>query len=234
MIIYQIKNTITGKSYIGQTIDSLNRRWSAHQSVAREKSPKWPFHRAIKKYGKENFKVEILTKAGDKKELDQLEKEYIRECNTLVPYGYNLDLGGQDSKERHILSRKKMSENQQKKPVYGIHIFTKEKISFPSIHAVKEKGFDSKCVMMCCARDPSHIQHKEYQWSYEGSLPDTRLSDRHNRFRPIIAKKGNQTIEFSTLQDVINQGYNRNGIFRALDKTRKTYKGFIWDYKNVS
>lgn len=85
MTVYLITNLINGKKYIGQTIQSVKRRWdyrvcNAGRCVALKS--------AIKKYGKENFKIESLHEASSLEELSIKESEYIKSFNTLAPNGY--------------------------------------------------------------------------------------------------------------------------------------------------
>lgn len=87
MIIYLITNKINGKQYIGQTSQSLKRRWNGHKksgsginSVVRA---------AINKYGYNNFFVEEIDSAINFEELNNLEKYYIKFYNTLSPSGGN-------------------------------------------------------------------------------------------------------------------------------------------------
>ena len=90
-IIYKITNTINGKSYIGQTIRPLKRRWQEHcQNVERCRA----LHRAITKYGKENFIVEEIDVADTSKELNDKEIYWIKFYNTMTPNGYNMTEGG--------------------------------------------------------------------------------------------------------------------------------------------
>ena len=49
--IYKITNKVNGKSYIGQTRNTVEFRWRQHYKAKDNKY----FHRAIQKYGKENF-----------------------------------------------------------------------------------------------------------------------------------------------------------------------------------
>ena len=58
-IIYKCTNLINGKIYIGQTIKGLKRRKALHEITA-DKNRGFYFHNAIRKYGKENFKLEII------------------------------------------------------------------------------------------------------------------------------------------------------------------------------
>lgn len=55
MIIYKVTNLINNKIYIGQTRYSLNIRKASHLHQSKNNSIVY-FHRAIKKYKKENFK----------------------------------------------------------------------------------------------------------------------------------------------------------------------------------
>lgn len=59
MIIYKATCVITGKSYVGQTKKSLRQRIREHN---KDKSNS-VFHKAIRKYGKQNFIWSIIKKA---------------------------------------------------------------------------------------------------------------------------------------------------------------------------
>ncbi len=105
-VIYMLINKINGKCYIGQSIDFNDR-------ISKYKNLKCKFQRklfnAFKKYGFNNFDVDILQKAKDKDELNELEKFYIQYFNT-IENGYNLKSGGSEilySKE----SKEKMSKS---------------------------------------------------------------------------------------------------------------------------
>jgi group I intron endonuclease len=52
-----------------------------------------PVCKAIAKYGKENFKIEILTHCSSQNELNEKELFYTNELNTWSPNGYNLKAG---------------------------------------------------------------------------------------------------------------------------------------------
>jgi group I intron endonuclease len=73
------------------------------------------------KYGTDNFKVEILENVIDEN-LDERETYYINTFNTLVPNGYNIQVGGQGKGRQHCeVSRKLMSESKlgEKNPNFG-------------------------------------------------------------------------------------------------------------------
>lgn len=94
MIIYKVTNKVNGKIYIGQTIRKMSYRWSQHGA----KKDNGFFARAIRKYGKENFTVEILASAFTIEYLNELEIFFIKKFNSLSPNGYNIDLGGKNEK----------------------------------------------------------------------------------------------------------------------------------------
>lgn len=90
-IIYKIQSKTTKKSYIGQTIYSCEYRWKKHLSQINCKTQCSALYNAIRKYGKDDFTIKILKNGNfTKKELNKLEKYYIKKHNTLSPFGYNL------------------------------------------------------------------------------------------------------------------------------------------------
>lgn len=119
--IYCVACLPTGKLYFGQTIRLIEERWERHIQEAHSGS-NYKFHRAIRKYGEENFTVEeVLTvSAPTKKELkaklDYVEIRLIKKFNTFRK-GYNMTLGG-DGQFGRIFSeesRRKMSESAKKR-----------------------------------------------------------------------------------------------------------------------
>ena len=104
--IYKITCIPSGKAYIGKTIyDAEKTRINKHLNGHGNRILK----RAVKKYGKDAFAIEILHDCIIPELLDMLEIEAIAKHNTLAPNGYNLTAGG----EGHALSdetRQKRSE----------------------------------------------------------------------------------------------------------------------------
>ena len=68
MYLYQITNLINNKVYIGQT-NNITKRWSNHKCC---NSPDMVIAKAIKKYGIENFKFEVLYRNVQIEEIDEL------------------------------------------------------------------------------------------------------------------------------------------------------------------
>src|SRR5437870_4743085 len=90
--LYKISNKINNKNYIGVTKRDPNERWNEHKHYAIKKNCKYILHRAIRKYGIENFKFEIILQSKD---FDYLLKEaeinFIQEYKSHVSQnGYNM------------------------------------------------------------------------------------------------------------------------------------------------
>lgn len=89
--IYIIRNKINGKVYIGQSVD-ITRRWWEHKSRAFDLNNNCfhkPLYQAFRKYGIENFELNILCECAEE-ELNKEEAKYIKQFNSLVPNGYNI------------------------------------------------------------------------------------------------------------------------------------------------
>ncbi len=91
--IYQIRNRITGKSYIGETIKEPERRWRQHIACAKTGKGCPALRDAFQKYGLESFEFKVLIICFDNDRFFY-EKEYIKKYNTQTPNGYNILPGG--------------------------------------------------------------------------------------------------------------------------------------------
>lgn len=97
----------SNKSYIGVS-KNPKKRFKGHSIHLSSYIGK-----AIRKYGKGNFKLEILDNAEEYSEAYLLEQKYIKKFNTICPNGYNLDSGGQGGREVSEKTRKKMCKAQE-------------------------------------------------------------------------------------------------------------------------
>lgn len=137
MLIYLITNRVNGKKYVGQTVQTLKNRWSAHKSTARRGRGKF-IANALRKYGEDTFDVDILTNCKNKKALDAAERWFIKMYQANDPkFGYNLSIGGggrsgvhqtlsEEHKRKISLSRKGQSNS---RPGYRHSEETRKKIS---------------------------------------------------------------------------------------------------------
>lgn len=92
--IYKYTNLINGMVYIGQTKQTLQQRDYKHQIQLNDNTY---FHRALKKYGRENFSLELVEENIPFDKLDEKEKFYIDFFDSFYTTGkgYNLTQGGQ-------------------------------------------------------------------------------------------------------------------------------------------
>lgn len=104
-LIYKITNKINKKIYIGQTIRSLKARWKRH---TRGTSRCTSLSNAIKKYGAENFTIEVIDKATTPDELNKKEIYWIAYYKSdEKEFGYNIQIGGRNgNKDHYKLSEK--------------------------------------------------------------------------------------------------------------------------------
>ena len=110
--IYMHTNTITGLSYIGQTIKSVEFRFRCHINEARrEGNTGSHFHRALNKYGEYVWDTVLLEDNIPIADLDSKECFYIEKYNTYYE-GYNMTKGGISGKGQIVSeeTRKKLSE----------------------------------------------------------------------------------------------------------------------------
>lgn len=98
--IYKITNIINNKSYIGLTTKTAEYRFKQHLNSKNSKVNKnCLLHKALRKYGNINFKIEtLIDNEFNIKKLIELEQFYIKKYNTysgISKTGYNLTLGGE-------------------------------------------------------------------------------------------------------------------------------------------
>jgi len=94
--IYRCENILNGKVYIGYTHKSLHKRTIEHKCLAK-KGSNFLFHKAIRKYGFEFFKWEVIFESLDKNFLlDEMEGYFIKQNNSFYEngFGYNMTFGG--------------------------------------------------------------------------------------------------------------------------------------------
>lgn len=90
MFIYKITNNVNKKVYIGQSIRPIEYRFKRHINDALNNVIDTHFARAIRKYGKDNFQIELIDNAKTQDELNLKEQYWIRYYkSTNSQYGYN-------------------------------------------------------------------------------------------------------------------------------------------------
>lgn len=89
--IYIIKNTINNKVYIGKTNQHITKRFKEHIRDSRKLNLQHrPLYKAMRKYGSDNFYIELLEETQDTAIREQF---WIEKFNSFH-YGYNATKGG--------------------------------------------------------------------------------------------------------------------------------------------
>lgn len=181
--IYKITNSLNEKVYVGQTTTSLKKRFHGHCYD----DAKNPINLAIKKYGKDNFKIELLEEVLTK-DLDSKEQFYIKTLNTLSPNGYNLRTGGHTGYKftdevKLKISKSKMGKKTKRiyhalsnntkydisrslngKNIQATNLKTNEITIFVSSHSASKFGFQPWNIIACCKG--KRKSHKGFQFIY--------------------------------------------------------------------
>ena len=138
--IYITTNLINGKQYIGDhSTNNLEDNYIGSGTY---------LVKAIKKYGKNVFKREILEHFNTKEESFNAQEKYIKEYNTLVPNGYNISMKGgygvpgsflNEETRKKIGDANKISLKGYKHTKEHIENFVKHKRGIPCLEETKEK-----------------------------------------------------------------------------------------------
>ena len=141
--IYCFTNIINNKKYVGQS-QSLQQRYSDHMSRAFNPNCNEYdsyFHRALRKYGKDNFHYEVLEYVTVD-QLDERERYWIYSLNTLIPHGYNISSGGQSN--RNVLSTLNIDDINSIRQLLRTTILTNEEIGVRfNVHATTISGINT-------------------------------------------------------------------------------------------
>lgn len=108
--IYKITNLINGKCYIGQST-YIPKRWKNHLISVNNPNSKeyyYPLYQAMRKYGSNNFKFEIIENCLPK-ELNEKEQYWILYYNSYKE-GYNQNEGGNSASHYIKLTQKQADE----------------------------------------------------------------------------------------------------------------------------
>ena len=114
--LYKITNLLNNKNYIGVTIRNPEDRFAEHK---RPSSTSF-IGKAIQSDGVENFSFEVLLTNIRDEDISQLECEYIKKFNSLLPNGYNADLGGIEYHRHSENIRKKYQRKEKEIKILNI------------------------------------------------------------------------------------------------------------------
>lgn len=234
--IYIITNLKNNMQYVGQTIQTIQQRFSGHKKSAKYNQDNTYLHRAMNKYGIDNFSVEEITSVDCETQeelsskLDSLEIHYIAKFNTLVPNGYNLTKGGTEGAE---LYKVKVDEYD----LIGNYIQTHDAL----IDAARYMGAtSSKSIIKCCNGESKFAFQRV--WRYHGEpfdkfeAPDLKFATRDYKLAPIdqYDKDGVFIQSFSSVIyacKYIGLNTSSSHISECCDGKLCTAYGYVWRYK---
>jgi hypothetical protein len=126
--VYLIKNEVNNKKYVGITKHSIESRFEDHVRCSKSlNKERRLLYQAMKKYGSENFKIEMLEECESGK-IYEAEQKWIKHYRSNdYGYGYNMTAGGEGCVDREYseetllkmseslkLQRSKMTKEQKK------------------------------------------------------------------------------------------------------------------------
>lgn len=215
MIIYKITNLLNNKCYIGQTKNSLIVRFTQH---CKEYEGCVYLNRAIKKYGKENFIVEVIKKCKNKDQLNIAEIKYIKKFNSLYPNGYNIRLGG-GSGNLSEETKKKISESK-----------TGKKLN------LTDQQRQNRSDMRKGNKNP--FFGKKHSKAAKDKIRNQKLGKKQNKEciekrvlknkKPIKCSNGKNYLSIKDAERELNL----NGIRKVLSGKRKQISGLTFEYIN--
>jgi hypothetical protein len=157
--IYRLTSP-SGKSYIGQTICPIEKRFKKHQQKS---SGCVAISGAIKKYGWENFEKEWNEIPDD--DLNFYEEMLIALLGTLSPDGYNLKEGGSNGKMSEESKQKnREAKLGEKNPMFGKPMSEEQK------QKNREAHLGEKSYMFGKTGENSPCSKRVYQYDLDGTF----------------------------------------------------------------
>ena len=228
-IVYRYTSP-SGKVYIGQTINEKLRK--RQHRYARETQS--AFHKAIKKYGFDSFKYDVLHRGfSSTEELNEFESFMISVHDCLVPFGYNKATGGQG--KHGVCDTVRVQRSETMKAYYAAHPRSAETI---------EKLRQAQLARMS---DPAKREHLRRLWlgkKRDGSCmtgwkhtPETLAKLlKVARRRPVeqLSLSGELIKTWPSINDAANHvKCAATKITAVCAGRRRSCRGFTWRYTGV-
>ena len=208
--IYKIENKKDNKIYIGQTTRDIEIRWKEH---FKKGSNCRYLSSAVKKYGIDNFEFKLICISLDEN-LNDIEIEYIKKYNCLVPNGYNLRNGGNNGKHNEE-TKNKISESLKNK-IDIIH---------PKPQLGKQHNEETK------NKISNSLKGKKLKKETINKMINTRR--KYNIIQ--LDNDGNILNKFNSCLEAGNFiGTSKCNINMCCNGKRNTAKGYIWKYESIN
>ena len=240
-IVY-IHTTPSGKMYAGITHQTAEQRWRGGKGYKNNQ----PFYRAIKKYGWDNIKHEIIASELSYDEAAQMERDLISKYKlTDKKFGYNICFGGEDGwigvhHTKHAKEKMSYAKRGKPSPRKGVKLSEETKKRLRESHKGKYRG--------------APVKPKESGWKFDEN--GKRIFSEEHKRKISEAKKGQvrseqvrlnmskaQTktkkpvrciddgCEFESITEAMKKyGIDKTLIGRACKGINKTAKGLRFEY----
>lgn len=239
--IYLITNLVNQKKYVGQTCQSLNKRWRQHIFCAR-KSVNKPLYNAMNKYGVHNFTIELLETNLTESTVDERESYYINKYNTFIE-GYNLTTGGQGIHSFRFSeqTRLKLSESHKKYWVNLKETDVEEYNRLCEIRRVnstgKQRTQEVKTKLSKIAKqrvgEKNPFYGKHFSEESKQKLKDS-LRENSRKIKMFDLTTGKEIKVFSSLAEIVEELHLANSAHSRIGTVCKNRKGhayqYIWRY----
>lgn len=228
--IYEIKNTVTGKRYIGQTVDYEKRKASHINALKGNYHSNKYLQSSWNKYGESAFEFSLIAES-DAEHLNELEVEYIRRFDTVVPNGYNMTLGGEGTRgfKWSEESRSMVSKSRKGKqigvdaPFYGKkhEAETLEKLRLATSALWRDPTFRQRQVEAHTGKK----QSEETKCKRSVALAGNTNNKRARRYRCVETG-----IEYDSVGQIdLGFKFDRVAIYRACKRGIRAY-GYHWQF----
>jgi group I intron endonuclease len=240
-IIYRATNSVNRKVYIGQTVENLLQRKAKHFQDAKDKSKRIVFHKALNKYGKDNFEWDVIDVAKNAEELNNKEIFWIKHFNSHIKNnkGYNMTNGGlgsvgykhriEDVEKMMIIQRKRVESEGYIHPFLGKNHTDETK---KTLSKIAEKRFENINNHPWLGRNHSEESKRKMSESQTGKM----VGADNPRAEPVVqlSLEGEFIKKYDTLTDgaySISNSASTGAISRCCSEDLKTIYGYIWIYE---
>lgn len=226
-IVYKHENLVNHKIYIGITCNAPKRRWKAGSGYNHNVY----FYNAIKKYGWDNFKHDVLYENLTKEQAEEIEIRLIKKYNsTNKEKGYNIHPGG-NSRQGQPMPKGYDSPRHKVVEQYDIYgNFIREYGGLRQ--AQRETGFNYKTIEHCCKGDCKSAY--SYQWKYKNDNKEIKpimlgkaREPNISLYHPVICVETGKT--YQSIKHASEETGIKN-ISSCCRGVRKTAGNFHWKY----
>ncbi|OHW63069.1 GIY-YIG catalytic domain protein [Andreesenia angusta] len=226
--IYITTNLIDGKKYIGQR--KLSSGWEYYLGSGKL------IKRAIKKYGKENFKRDIIEYGASQEELNYLEIKWIEKYNAVnEDTFYNLADGGKSGNKLASMTESEKKAYSQKLSS-SIRNSKKHQEALSRIHKSEERNRKLSLLKKGVPLSEKGKASLKTEKRLKACRENAKKASKKNEVPVIqLSLEGEFISEYSSIKEAcaaVGVTQLNNSIGKCCKGIYKTGHGFKWKYKN--